>query len=199
MIDQSIDRTRATFPKFSARQNTIFPSYPCAASHISHACPSSAWPKSADGETRGVMERRITSLVNVLSSVYHFLQEQKRATPRSLSLSAGPPTPSSASRRGEGGSVSGDSSEGDANAGSTASLAEMPPLKLLGDAEVVEALWSGRQSMIRRLVRKLEAVYQDKLIIETPEEEEVKVRKSYRFCLHTARSAQLDRCFRVVD
>lgn len=116
------------------------------------------------------MEGRIHALVNVLSSVYHFLQEQKSASapPRSLSLSAGPPTPSSLSRRGDGEAVSGDSAE---------SLAATPPLKLLGDAEVVEALWSGKQSMIRRLLRKLESVYQDRLIVETPEEEEVKVKR----------------------
>lgn len=140
-------------------------------------CLSICLSQSADGDGRAVMERRIHSLVNVLSSVYHFLQEQKSAsaTPRLLSLTAEPPpTPSSASMRGsDGESFSGDSSES-ARArasASVASLAETPPLKLLGDAEVVEALWSGRQSMIRRLLRKLESVYHDKLIVETPEEE----------------------------
>lgn len=46
-----------------------------------------------------------------------------------------------------------------------ASLSVRPPLKLLEDAAVVEALWSGKQSMMRRLVRRLEAVYHEKCIV----------------------------------
>lgn len=49
-----------------------------------------------------------------------------------------------------------------------ATVCMKPPLKLLEDAAVVEALWTGKQSMMRRLVRRLEAVYQAKNIVATP-------------------------------
>lgn len=106
------------------------------------------------------MDRRIRSLVEVLSGVYHFLQEQKTAFSRPLPEGFEPPAPSAGGRAG---AVNED----------PAKLAETPPLKLLGDGEVVEALWSGRQSMMRRLLRRLEAVYCAKLVVETPDPEEV--------------------------
>lgn len=183
------------------------------------------------------MERRVQSLVDVLSAVYHFLQEQKRAKP-SLAplLTSSWPSSSPSKRAGGGGSGGGGgggcgrkgnskkgtgviinssagcnvfdetdamevSSEGGgggagerggasalsrvyegggtetgtevvAGAGEMAqfaALAEKPPLRLLGDAEVVEALWSGKQSMMRRLLRRLEGVYSEKFIVEPPE------------------------------
>lgn len=49
-----------------------------------------------------------------------------------------------------------------------ATVCMKPPLKLLEDAAVVEALWTGKQSMMRRLVKRLEAVYQAKHIVATP-------------------------------
>lgn len=206
------------------------------------------------------MERRVQSLVDVLSAVYHFLQEQKTANAVVLPE---PTTPSSSTRRGgrkgkkggggnasssggtsglvgvgSGGNltakidamevsseageaiaggmelgaaatmglgsttaaaataaalengnavnggedVDGASSRGAAEAvvlsngkleagsggvaGLFAALAEKPPLKLLADADVADALWSGKQSMMRRLVRKLEAVYSEKNVVE---------------------------------
>lgn len=143
------------------------------------------------------MERRVRSLAEVLSGVYHFLQEQKTTVPRSFP-EFGPLTPSSASRCAVG--VSGrkgrkttaagggaalmdvdgaGSSEGELGGAMSgdllarAALAERPPLNLLADSEVVEALWSGRKSMMRRLLRKLDTVYSEKLIVETPVEVEV--------------------------
>ncbi|CAM9312249.1 unnamed protein product, partial [Hapterophycus canaliculatus] len=114
----------------------------------------------ADSESRSVMERRLSNLVEVLSGVYHFLREQKTPPSALPALESGPATPSSSAFRRGGGGDSGQLSE----------LAEKPPLQILGDGEVIEALWSGRQSMMRRLVRKLDAVYCHKLVVETPEE-----------------------------
>ena len=85
---------------------------------------------------------------------------------------------------GVGGIVVGGVGGGDAGAGSLGpyhAFAEKPPLQLLGDAQVVEVLWSGKQSMMRRLLRRLEAVYSEKFIVEIveyePVEETVKERE----------------------
>lgn len=144
------------------------------------------------------MERRVQSLVDVLSGVYHFLQEQKTAVPRSLLESSWPLTPSKVSRGGADGcdrkarkttatgggiaamdmdGASGKKGQGEASSGDSAerlalSLAERPPLKLLADADVVEALWSGEQSMVRRLLQKLDTVYSEKLIVDSPDDDE---------------------------
>lgn len=136
--------------------------------------------QSADAEARAVMERRVQSLVDVLSSVYHFLQEQKTAT----ELATAPAMPSLNSKRNRRGRKTG-SGNGDLEAmeisvepggvrgdgvGPFAALSEKPPLKLLEDCEVIEALWTGKQSMMRRLVRRLEAIYSERCVVETPEE-----------------------------
>lgn len=131
-----------------------------------------------------MMERRVQSLVDVLSSVYHFLQEQKRAT----EVATAPTTPSLNSKRNRrgrktgAGSVSGygemetmevsieSSGVGGDGIGPFAALSERPPLKLLEDCEVIEALWTGKQSMIRRLIRRLEVIYSERYVVETPEE-----------------------------
>lgn len=208
------------------------------------------------------MERRVQSLADVLSAVYHFLQEQKVAQPiasgapgSSFSsaaasvLSSLSPSPLSLLKRGRKGRKGGDGGGGGsggsgldamdvstetvragsavedgsvgsgvggggldgvvrglgvsgcgvgvggvgvsgigagggsgAGAGSGNGLArrgpfhafsEKPPLTLLADADVVEALWSGKQSMMRRLLRKLETVYSEKCVVEVVEEEHV--------------------------
>lgn len=172
--------------------------------------------QSADADSRSVMERRVQSLVDVLSGVYHFLQEQKTAVPRSSLESSGPPAPSSSTSRGaangsarkgrgkttaetgggaaamdvegeseEGGSGDSGSRESSGSAGLV--LAESPPLNLVADSDVVEVLWSGKQSMMRRLIRKLDTVYNEKLVVESPddndEEEVVSQSDCFFFCI----------------
>ena len=125
--------------------------------------PPLASPQWADSIGRQVMENRIQSLVGVLSCVYHFLQEQNKSG-----------TSGSGGGGGGGEAEGGDAADasGDASGGGTraVSLAEKPPLNLLRDKEVVEALWTGKQSMMRRLIRKLDAVYQEKLVVDAPAE-----------------------------
>lgn len=180
------------------------------------------------------MERRVQSLVDVLSSVYHFLQEQKNAAaaangavgasnaagnggsgdtltswscgkrPRGGGRYKGKGKPGGNGGAGGGGAcgesdhameisseVAGDASNeggsrsngelaaskveggcGDgAGAGRNISdFSAKPPLELLGDAEVVEALWGGKQSMMRRLLKKLESVYSEKCVVVSPED-----------------------------
>lgn len=139
------------------------------------------------------MERRLSILVEVLSGVYHFLRQQKVPPSELPTLESGSTTPSSSARKRGGGSgttgspgeegtamsVDGAASsggEGEAgrvlpSGGQLSELAEKPPLQILGDAEVIEALWSGQQSTVRRLVRRLDTLYSHKLVVETPEEE----------------------------
>lgn len=180
------------------------------------------------------MERRVQSLVDVLSSVYHFLQKQGAAM-AALSLSKskrsradgrlhrGGKSKARQNKRAGGGyseagsTASGDGQEapalvdgdgadeheqafvdrkpdpgervdrppggqeddekadreraeaGDADEDLTRS--DSPPLKLLADSAIVETLWTGKHSMIRRLVRRLEAVYNEKCIVDVELEE----------------------------
>lgn len=150
------------------------------------------------------MERRVQSLVDVLSGVYHFLQEQKTAVPLSLEDSLGSITPSSTSwgganssaRKGRGKTTgtgggaaamdvdggsdearSGDSGSRESAENAGLMLAESPPLNLVADSDVVEALWSGKQSMMRRLVRKLDTVYSETLVVESQDDDEEVVSK----------------------
>lgn len=137
--------------------------------------------QSADAEARAVMERRVQSLVDVLSSVYHFLQEQNTSTELVTAL-AMPSLNSKRNRRGrkigsgyvelEAMEISVEPSEvgGGDGVGPFPALSEKPPLKLLEDCEVIEALWTGKQSMMRRLIRRLESVYSERCVVETPEE-----------------------------
>ncbi|CAM9346222.1 unnamed protein product, partial [Phaeothamnion confervicola] len=154
--------------------------------------------RAADGEARAIMEQRVQSLVRACDVVYYLLRQQRGDGGASAAGAAvtrpGGGSGAGSDAGGDNSSVAADSGDDDGGGGGggrsakfesenlvgggdaenedgDASVAEQPPpLRLVEPDELIAVLWSSKGSAARRLVRRLDKLFEkpDNLLPDGP-------------------------------